>query len=101
MDCSLPSSVVSFCHGNRGGKLMEKDYSVKIPRARSAAVDAAVAVGLKLRKQNFTMKDKHKAGLEWAVKSGFAKPGSILAATLANIVAKVYVNKETENPVWN
>ncbi len=70
-------------------------------KVRSAAINGAIAVGLRLRKQNMTMKDRHKAGLEWAAKCGLVEKGSGFAATLANIVTKVYINKETDNPVWS
>jgi hypothetical protein len=94
-----PSSLPSICHGGRGGKYNEKDLP-HVSRFKRAAIDGAIAVGLKLRKKVTSAKELHEAGLKWAVKSGFAPAGSTFAALLASIVSRVHINSDTNNPVW-
>jgi hypothetical protein len=98
MDCSQPSSLPSYCYG-RGGKYSDDELSVKIPRNKRGAIDAAIAVGLKLRK-TLAGKELFAAATDWLTKSGFAKSGTVWGATLVEIVCRVYINTETENPVW-
>lgn len=92
MDCSVPNTLPSFIKSN--------NKPVKVEPSRQAAIDQAIALGLRLTKEGVTGNELEKAGAEWAVKAGWAEPGSLWAATLGRIVRKVIISSETGNPIW-